>query len=42
VAVAPGERASGVAAAMVSAWQEAGVRAESFVAARPAGGYEIA
>jgi homoserine kinase len=42
VAVAPGERASGVAAAMVSAWREAGVRAESFVLARPAGGYEIA
>jgi len=42
LALAPGERAASVGTAMVRAWQEAGVRGESFVMARPAGGCEIA
>ncbi len=42
LALAPAERASSVGAAMVRAWQNAGVHAESFAVARPAGGYEIA
>ncbi len=42
LAVTSSERASGVGAAMVRAWREGAVHAESFVAARPAGGYEIA
>ena len=41
LAVASSQRASAVAEAMVRAWQEGGVRAESFVAGRPAGGCEI-
>lgn len=42
VAVAMRERAATVGAAMVLAWEGAGVRAESFQVVRPAGGYEAA
>lgn len=42
VAMASGPRAAEVGAAMVRAWQEAGINADSFVVSRPAGGYEIA
>ncbi|HEU5261905.1 MAG TPA: homoserine kinase [Gemmatimonadales bacterium] len=40
LAVAAAERAPAIGAAMVRAWQDAGVRAEHFLVARPARGYE--
>jgi homoserine kinase len=42
VAVASSARAAEIGAAMVRAWQADGIKAESFVVSRPAGGYEIA
>ena len=42
LALASSQRATGVGEAMVGAWRESGVRAESFLQPRPAGGYEIA
>ncbi len=42
LAVTLTERAAAVGRAMVDAWQNAGVRAESFHVARPARGYEVA
>ena len=42
VALASSQRAAGVGEAMVRAWLASGVRAETFVQVRPAGGYEIA
>jgi len=41
LALAPVGAAPGVGAAMVRAWREAGIQAESMVPARPPGGYEI-
>ena len=41
LAIASSQRSSGVGEAMVRAWRQGGVRAESLVAGRPAGGYEI-
>ena len=42
LALASVTAAPGVATAMVGAWWAAGVRADPFVVARPAGGYEVA
>jgi homoserine kinase len=42
VAITPAPRAAAVADAMVRSWRARGVAAESFVAPRPAGGYEAA
>jgi len=41
LAIASSQRSSGVGEAMVRAWRQGGMRAESLVAGRPAGGYEI-
>jgi len=42
VAIAPRERATAIADAMVRAWRARGITAESFHVGRPAGGYEAA
>jgi homoserine kinase len=42
LALAPLERAAAAGAAMVRAWEDIGVHAQTFHVARPAGGYEVA